>query len=133
MTNEKSIMQNFKSCGNELDNLFSKDYLEELFYNYIQVYKNKIKNAMKKFNLEKIYYLAFITVKNNIYISLLKINVDNIDHTKIDNDKHNSKSINITNFIDKSYGNVKLYKSKKRLELRFNKNIIYDTFTIKLI
>jgi len=43
------------------------------------------------------------------------------------------KSINIKNFIDDKYGNVKLYKSKKRLELRIKKNVINSFNTIKIL
>lgn len=42
------------------------------------------------------------------------------------------KNILIDNFIDDAYGNVKLYKSKKRLELQLNKNILNLKFSIKL-
>ena len=34
------------------------------------------------------------------------------------------KSILIQKFINNKYGNVKLYKSKKRIELRFTKEIL---------
>ncbi len=37
-----------------------------------------------------------------------------------------NKSIDIINFIDDNLGSVKLYKSKKRLELRFKKTILTD-------
>ena len=43
------------------------------------------------------------------------------------------KSINIKNFIDDKYGNVKLYKSKKRLELRIKKDVINSFNTIQII
>jgi hypothetical protein len=42
------------------------------------------------------------------------------------------KNIIIDNFIDEEYGNVKLYKSKKRLELRLCKNIIDSEYSIKI-
>ena len=46
------------------------------------------------------------------------------------------KNISIENFIDIKVGNVKLYKSKKRLELRLSKdiinNIINNICSIKL-
>ena len=41
-------------------------------------------------------------------------------------------NILIGNFIDKNIGNVKLYKSKKRLELRLCKDILHHECSIKL-
>lgn len=43
-----------------------------------------------------------------------------------------NKSILIDNFIDKKLGDVKLYKSKKRLELRLCKDIINSDCSVKL-
>ena len=42
------------------------------------------------------------------------------------------KNILIENFIDDEIGNVQLYKSKKRLELRLCKDIINNCYSIKL-
>jgi hypothetical protein len=41
-------------------------------------------------------------------------------------------NILIDNFIDNKIGNVKLYKSKKRLELRLCKDIINSFCSVKL-
>lgn len=42
------------------------------------------------------------------------------------------KSIMIDNFINNEFGNLRLYKSKKRLELRLCKEIINNECSIKL-
>jgi hypothetical protein len=43
----------------------------------------------------------------------------------------NKTSLKIENFIDKRYGDVKIYKSKKRMELRMQpKNLLEDELMI---
>lgn len=86
----------------------------------------------KQYNLKELYYLNFISTSNSIYLLLLKINVDAIDNIKENYLSKTKKSINIINIIDDKYGMTKLYKSKKRIELRFNKSVIHTSKTIKL-
>ena len=57
-------------------------------------------------------------------------NISNMKYSKFTTTK--CKNITIDNFIDCSVGNVKLYKSKKRLELRLSKEIINNKYSIKL-
>lgn len=128
-TNEKSILQNF-STGNDLDTLFNnKNGLEA-----VNIFKKKFIEKCKNKNKDiKIYYVVFICHKKNIYITSLKLNIDNINNMEFNCFTRSCKNINISNFIDDKYGNVKLYKSKKRLELRLDKKIINNTKCSKKI
>ena len=90
----------------------------------LQGCKKKIKTALQKYKISDFYYIAFISTKDSVYLTALKMNIDNFNKLIVDDDKKIDKSIFIKNFINPSYGNVKLYKSKKRLELRFKKNIL---------
>ena len=65
-------------------------------------------------------------------MSCLKLNIKNIYNMKFNNFTKSYKNILISNFIDEAHGVVKLYKSKKRIELRLHKNIIKHEYTIKL-
>ena len=128
-TNEKSIMQNFTSSG-DLDMLFNDEDGEKA----VKIFRDKLK---EKYNvetkkLENIYYLNFICKNKNVYISCLKLFPENIVNMKYTSITKNYKNILIDNFIDAEYGNVKLYKSKKRLELRLCKNIVNHEFTQKI-
>ena len=131
-TNEKSIIQNFKKCTN-LDTLFNTYNGEEA----VEIFKNEF---ILKYNFKdkekEIYYIIFICKDKNIYISCLKLNPKNIINMKflkfIKGQTENSVNILIGNFIDKNIGNVKLYKSKKRLELRLCKDILHHECSIKL-
>jgi len=120
-TNEKSIMQNF-STGSDLDSLFNNNKGAEA----INIFKQKFKN---KYQLNTntntgIYYLIFICQGKNVYLVCIKLNLENIDDMKFSSFTKSCKNIIVDNFIASDFGNVKLYKSKKRLELRLHKNII---------
>lgn len=126
-TNEKSIMQNFSNCNN-LDTLFNNNNGEKA----VNIFRNKCKEKYNVKDEKDIYYMIFICNNKNIYMSCLKINKDNISNMKFSEFTEKCKSIVIGNFIDDKIGNVKLYKSKKRLELRLCKNIIFDKCSVKL-
>jgi predicted Fe-Mo cluster-binding NifX family protein len=128
-TNEKSIMQNF-SESNDLDGLFNNNDGEKA----VDIFKNKfIKKCSSNDKYKKdIYYLIFVCKKKNVYLICLKLNTQNIPDMKFGEMTKKCKSIVINNFIDNNIGNVKLYKSKKRLELRLCKTIISNEHSIKL-
>ena len=135
MTNEKSIMQNFNKSGNDLDSFFSSKNDDGAISLFINDYVGKIKNfsIKNKISLDKMYYTIFISTKENIYLSCFKINIQFTRNIKTCGFTKQCKSINIKNFINNDYGNVKLYKSKKRLELRISKNVLNNFNTIKLL
>jgi len=128
-TNEKSIMQNF-SNSNDLDVLFNTNAGEEA----VEIFRNKfIEKCSFKDNIKKdIYYMIFICKNKNVYITCLKLNPENISNMKFSGFTKTCKNISIENFIDTQIGNVKLYKSKKRLELRLCKDIINHECSTKL-
>jgi len=132
MTNEKSIMQNFKDCGNNLDILFKENKLQEAIYLYKKSYYNKLIKAIKKYELSKLYYLVLISYSSNIYLSAFTLDINAICNIKENGLSVGNKSINCKNFIHNTFGSTKLYKSKKRLELRFSKNILTNYNTIKI-
>lgn len=76
--------------------------------------------------------MIFICKNKNIYLCCLKLYSKYISNMKFSSFTKTCKNISIKNFIDKKFGNVKLYKSKKRLELRLCKNIINEFCSIKL-
>lgn len=130
ITNEKSIIQNFKIGGNSLDNLFQIFNVKEIIDLYKKSLYTKLKSSMEKFNLKSLYYLAFISSSKNVYLSCYKLDIYAIYN--ISDGLMNSKSITCKNFIDEKYGHVKIYKSKKRMELRFFKHILECSNTIQL-
>jgi hypothetical protein len=136
-SNEKSIIQNFKSSGNNLDILFKEDKHDDAVRAYMDDYKNKLLKVKMEKKLNDLYILAFISDKNDIYLACFKINIDNINDVKSNgfisnNNTKTAVNIDIHNFIDSNYGNVNLYKSKKRVELRFKKKLLLMPNVVKI-
>lgn len=132
-TNEKSIMQNFSKCGNNLDTLFDSCKYQEALSLFTKEYYKKLFNSKKTKNIRKFYYLAFISTDVNVYMSVFKINLASILNIKYHNITKQEKSIKFKGFIDDKFGITTLFKSKKRLEIRLNKNILKCYNTIRLI
>ena len=132
-TNEKSIMQNFSKCGNNLDTLFDTCKYQEALSLFTKEYYKKLFNAKKTKKIRKLYYLAFISTDVNVYMSVFKINLECILNIKYENIKKKKKSIKFKGFIDDKFGITTLFKSKKRLEIRLNKDILNCYNTIRLI
>tara|TARA_Y100000389_G_scaffold204979_1_gene261533 strand:+ start:4033 stop:4953 length:921 start_codon:yes stop_codon:yes gene_type:complete len=137
MTNEKSIMQNFTSSGKDLDTYFTKENYDEIVELFKKEYIEKILKVYRTYKLDELYYIGFISTKKEIYMTILKVNLDilqsiNLITEKVCNNKKDICSINIKNMIKNDFGNIKLYKAKKRLELRLNKNILQNEHCIKL-
>ena len=99
-------------------------------------FEKKWLQAIKDHKLENIYLVNLILYKpeKKLYIFLLKINHKNLED--VTKEKISDKSVFLKNFIDEKFGNAKIYKSKKRLELRlkphqFLKNKSFLEFKIE--
>lgn len=132
-TNEKSIMQNFSTCGNHLDELFETGKYQQALWLFTKEYYKKLLNAKKTKKITKLYYLAFISTNVNVYMCAFKINSECLLNIKYENITKQQKSIKFKGFMDDKFGITTLFKSKKRLEIRFKKDILNSYNTIRLI
>ena len=132
ISNEKSLMQNFSSAGKNLDTLFTEKKDIEALTLFTEEYISKIKKTQLNNNLSDLYILSFISTKKNIYMICLKLYIDRINNVKSSGFTEKLKNIKTEYFIDSKIGDIRLYKSKKRLELRLKNNIIYDTNIVNL-
>jgi hypothetical protein len=123
-TNEKSLIQNFKDSSDKLENLFTKNNTKDAISLYKKIWYRKLCDAKKDYNLTKLYYLGFISTNKSIFISVFKINLNAMLNIKDLGFTKQEQSINFKNVIEDKYGTTKLYKSKKRMEIRFRKNIL---------
>jgi len=124
-TGEKSLAQKFadENFGDDLENLdelFTKGKKNEILIAWKEILKNKWNATIKEKSLKKIILINIIKRqdKNKFYIFGIKINVKNIDNCEVDFSKKSKDSVFINNFINEELGSVKIYKAKKRLELR---------------
>ena len=142
-TGEKSLIQKFEdeNFGYEnynLDRLFNAEKYDEIIKAWKNILKKKWVGTIKGQNLKDLYLINLILYKpeNKLMIFLLKINHNNLDEVTKGKVSHKKTSVWFNNFIDEKFGNVKVYKSKKRVELRirpqeFIKNESYLEFKIE--
>lgn len=135
-SNEKSLVQNFSDSGANLDTLFKEKKDVKALNLFLNQYKNKLDDVKKIQNLTYMFILAFVSTDKEVYVVCFKINLENIKHVSsggfVNKEKPSCVNIIVSNFINSSYGNVKLYKSKKRMELRLSPFILKSEYAIKL-
>ena len=119
---ETSLAQKFREAWAGLDELFNEWKYQQVKDEWLWIYQRKLEEVISAHNLEHIYYFILIRGGNSFYFVGMEVQVDMIGHTQADLEKTaNSKkveSIFINGFIDSTLGNAKIYKAKKRLELR---------------
>ena len=129
-SNETSLMQNFKNIGRELDQDFSNKDFNKILEGWKNILFIKINKPIKDHKLKGIYYFIFIRGGNSISLSIAKVNYHKIKDIRVS--RITKTSAFIDGYINGRYGNVKIYKSKKRMELRcYAKNIEDDGLAIK--
>ena len=141
-TGEKSLSQKFEdeNFGNEndnLDSLFNSEKYDEIIKAWKDILKKKWQGTITDQNLDNLYLVNLILYKpeNRLMIFLLKINPDKLDEVSKGNISSKKTSVWFNDFINPKFGNVKVYKSKKRVELRihpqeFIKNNSFLNFNI---
>jgi hypothetical protein len=132
-SNEKSLMQNFSDSGDNLDTLFKEKRLNDAIELYKKNLYSKISETQKEKKLNELYILAFVSVGVEVYIVCFKYNIDRImSVTSGGFVTKKEKNITTKGFISLKYGNVKLYKSKKRIELRLTSNTVQSPYAVKI-
>ncbi len=115
-SNETSLSQNFKIAGLDLDQMFASKKYENILLAWIKILEAKILIPINDFNLKKVYYFIFIRAGNKVSLAIADVNNKEIRNLKTN--RSTDTSVFVQNFIEDRYGNVKIYKSKKRMELR---------------
>lgn len=118
---ETSLAQKFKGTGKDLDNLFEKKEYKKIKDDWIEIVREKNKSVIEEKNLKKIYYFFILRGYDNFYLCGTELILDNLKNVKISSAHENTNSsLFLDNYIESTYGNTKIYKAKKRLELRLN-------------
>lgn len=131
-SNEKSLIQNFKKTGKDLDILFKEQKFEEAIQMFMGNYKDKLDEVIRTKGMRGLYYLGFISTVDEVFLVNFKINVENIQKVGVKKATKGGVSIFLKNFIRPEDGNVKLYKSKKRVELRLSKAVVEHPFAMSI-
>ena len=135
VSNETSLSQNFKDTGNNLDNFFKTKSKKNILNGWITTLISKSTIPKKDYNLKNIYYFIFLRGGDSINLAIARINsekIKNIEITHFSGRNGENKSAHISGYINNDFGEVKIYKSKKRMELRCNAQALEkNNFLIK--
>jgi hypothetical protein len=118
---ETSLAQKFKETWSDLDTLFKNKDFEIIKTEWLWIYKNKLEKVRNDNELEHIYYFILIRWWTKLYLLWMEVLLDNLDSTEVDTERTDKKwtqSVFINWFLEKKYWYTKIYKAKKRLELR---------------
>jgi len=120
---EASLGQKFEGPGIHLDTLFEDREFEQIKDKWVDLYRNKYESLKVKYPISKIYYLFILRPSTQIngadfYFTGAILDLNNLVNIKVDETRTTGRSVFLNNFIDRDYGHTKIYKAKKRLELR---------------
>jgi len=120
-TGETSLAQKFKETWSNLDILFKNKDFEIIKTEWLWIYNNKLEKVKNDNELENIYYFILIRWGSKLYLLWMEVLLENLKNTEVDikrTDKKWTQSVFIDWFLEKKYWYTKIYKAKKRLELR---------------
>lgn len=115
-SNETSLGQNFQGFGKYLDQAFEKGDYDKILNGWVEILKDKLNKPLTQLNIHSIYYFIFIRLGNKICLAISKLDLNAIENLTVK--KTSPTSVFVDNFLNSDYGEVKIYKSKKRMELR---------------
>ena len=119
---ETSLAQKFGDGnfgdGNTLDDLFAQREYEFIWSKWKEILIAKYQKVEDDHNITDIYYFIVLRAGNIFHLCGLKVDLSNLVDTTINNTRSTNDSIWIKEFIEDDYGHIKIYKAKKRLELR---------------
>lgn len=115
---ETSLAQNFSDAGVHLDSAFSDGKHDDITESWIKLLTAKLGKVEREQSLNTIYYIFILRAGNKFYLCATKVNLDKIQTMTANKDISTPTSVFVNNVIDAKFGNAKIYKSKKRLELR---------------
>lgn len=121
---ETSLAQNFKDSGASLDGLFNEQKYDEILDGWKEILHNKLDKVCIEQNLNQIYYFFILRAKNNIHLCATSVDLSKIDTLKVL--RGTDSSVFIDGLIDSNFGYGKIYKAKKRLELRLKPKHWYE-------
>ena len=113
---ETSLAQKFRDAGSNLDVLFANKKYDEILDGFKLIVKDKLESVKLERKLDNIYYFFILRAKNKFHLCGLRVNLEEIGNVSVI--RATNDSVYASNYIDSALGNVKVYKAKKRLELR---------------
>ena len=130
---ETSLAQKFKETWSDLDSLFHQKKYEVIKTRWLGIFKDKVEEVKKDNSLSNIYYFILIRWWTKLYLLWMEVLLENLKYTSVDfkrtekkNWNQGRQSVFINWFLNEKYWYTKIYKAKKRLELRLKAKQWYD-------
>ena len=139
---EKSIGQQFSDEAwageHSLDELFRDEKVYEIAESSNDIFFKKFNSIKIDYpTIEKVFYFFLLihSQKNRVYLFGLDIDINSKEEigspVRVGKGGTAMKNVVLDNFIDSRYGEVKTYKSKKRMEIRLRtKNLVDGGFCL---
>ena len=132
---ETSLAQKFGDLNfgeeNTLDGLFSQGRRELIWTYWKDILVKKYEKVENDHNITDIYYFIMLRANTVFHLCGLKVDLSKLEDTTINENRSTKNSIWIAKFIEDKYGHIKIYKAKKRLELRLKpKKWVEDNLVI---
>lgn len=125
ISGEASLGQKFQGAGVDLDMLFKDKQYETIKDSWLSIFRLKISQVEQDLpTIKKIIYLFVLRAGSNFYLIGCEVDVSQLRNVSVG--KTTDMSVYLKNFIENRYGNAKIYKSKKRLELRLSSKTWVD-------
>lgn len=119
---ETSLAQKFGDGNfgdsNTLDDLFAQREYEFIWSKWKEILLAKYKKVEDDHGITDIYYFVVLRAGSIFHLCGLKVDLSKLVDTTINDTRSTDDSIWIKEFIEDDYGHIKIYKAKKRLELR---------------
>lgn len=111
--------------------MFKNRQYEHIKTSWLDIFTNKITQVKKDYPfIEKIIYLFILRAGSDFYLVGCSVDMTELTNVQVASNT-TDKSVFLDNFISINYGNAKIYKAKKRLELRLRpKKWVDDGFAI---
>lgn len=113
---ETSLAQNFKDTGVSLDQMFKDKRYDEIVDGWKDIIYTKLNKVKVEQAVDKIYYIFVLRAGTSFKLCGMEVDIEQLKNIKASH--ASSSSLFVDNFIDEDYGKIKIYKAKKRLELR---------------
>lgn len=115
---ETSLAQKFTDAGVNLDIAFANKNYDAIASDWCEILKAKLGRVYVEQGVDTIYYIFILRASTKFYLCATEVNFNEIDKIIANKNKSTATSVFLDNVIDDNFGNAKVYKSKKRLELR---------------
>lgn len=113
VSGETSLAQKFEEPN--LDRYFNEKNYEKIKDLWIEILEEKYLKITKK-NINEIYYFFILRGGKSFFLTGCRLNLKLISQISLKSGT--AKSVFLTGVIEEKFGNAKIYKAKKRLELR---------------